>query len=210
MSKLNNENFTLIARQGLAANIRAAITYSSKGELAYTTDTKEFYISDGTNFNPLGVVQLFNHFADQGNGTTVETDLYSDTIPAGQLAINGDKLSGMYGGIFVASATATREIKVYFGGSAIFDSGALSISAGSDAWAVYAEVIRDSSTSVRCIVTMSTTGAAINAYCAYTSVTGLTLTNTQILKITGQAAAVGAASNDIVAKQSYVEFRGAA
>ncbi len=208
--QLNNQPFTIRIRRGTASKIRAAATYSVAGELAYTTDTKEFYISDGTNFNPLGTVQLFNHFADAGNTTTGETDLYSDTIPAGQLTINGDKINSFYGGIFVSSATATRQIRVYFGGTLIFDSGALSISAGSDSWAVYVELIRVSSSVVRGVVTMSTTGAAINAYCSYVEVTGLTLTNTQILKITGQAAAVGAASNDIVAKQSYVEFKGAA
>lgn len=153
---------------------------------------------------------IFDHFADAGNTTTTETDLYSDTLPASILNTNGDKVSAVYGGIFVSSGTATREIRVYFGGTLIFDSGALSISVGSDSWAVYTDIIRDTSSSVRCIVTMNTTGATTNAYCTYTLVSGLTLTNTQILKITGQAAGVGAATNDIVAKQGYVEWKSAA
>lgn len=153
---------------------------------------------------------IFDHYADGGNGTTVETDLYSDTLPASILATNGDKITAYYGGIFVSSATATRQIKVYFGGTVVFDSGALSISAGSDAWYVQTTVFRESSTVIRAITTMSTTGAAINAYCTYTRVTGLTLTNTQIVKVTGQAAGVGAATNDIVAKVGSVEWWSAA
>jgi hypothetical protein len=153
---------------------------------------------------------LFDHFADAGNTTTTETDLYSDTLLANTFATNGDKVTAMYGGIFVSSGTATREIRVYFGETVIFDTGALSISAGADAWTINVVVIRDSSSSVRCSVYANLTGAALNAFCAYTSVSGLTLTNTQVLKITGQAAGVGAATNDIVAKLGTVEWKPAA
>lgn len=94
----------------------------------------------GISTSPGGVpILLFDHFADSGNVTTGETDLFSDTIAANQLGSNGSKLSSQYGGIYVSSGTASR-------------------------------------------------------------VTGLTLSGTNILKITGQAAGVGAATNDIVAK----------
>lgn len=152
---------------------------------------------------PPGV--LFDHFADQGNGTTVETDLYSDTLVASQLFLNGDKLRCEYGGVFVSSATATRQLKVYFAGTLIFDSGALTLSLSS-AWDVSVLVIRESSTVIRAVVSMTTQGAALAAYTAYTRITGLTLSGTNILKITGQAAGVGAATNDIVAKLGYVEY----
>ncbi len=39
--------------------------------------------------------------------------------------------------------------------------------------------------------------------------TGLTLSGSNILKITGQAAGTGAATNDIVAKMGFVEFKAA-
>lgn len=149
---------------------------------------------------------LFNHFADAGNTTTGETDLYSDTTVAGQLSTNGDKLYAEYAGIFVSSATATRQLRAYFGGTLIFDSGALSISAGSDAFQIDVTIIRESSTVVRCSVIATTAGASLNVYDNYTRVTGLTLSGTNILKITGQAAGVGAATNDIVAKLGFVQF----
>lgn len=148
---------------------------------------------------------LFDHYADQGNGTTVETDLYSDTIAAGQLANNGDKLEIEYGGIFVSSATATREVKIYFAGTAIFDTGALTLSLSS-AWTAFAKIIRVSATVVRYMVSFTTEGAALAAYTAVGELTGLTLSGTTVLKITGQAAGVGAATNDIVAKLGSVVF----
>lgn len=149
---------------------------------------------------------LFDHFTDAGNTTTTETDLYSDTIAASQLSVNGDKLEIEYGGVFVSSGTATREIKIYFGGTAIFDTGALTLSLSS-AWTVYVTIIRVSGTVIRYLVSFTTEGAALAAYTAVGEVTGLTLTSTNVLKITGQAAGVGAATNDIVAKMGYVEYK---
>lgn len=148
---------------------------------------------------------LFDHFASQGNGTTVETDLYSDTTAAGQLAANGEKLEAEYGGTFVSSATATREVKLYFGGTVIFDTGALTLSLSS-AWTLFASVIRVSSSVVRYMISFTTEGAALSAYTAVGELTGLTLANTNVLKVTGQAAGVGAATNDIVAMLGSVSW----
>lgn len=148
---------------------------------------------------------LFDHFADVGNVGTGEDDLYSDTIAASQLSADGQKLVGNYAGIFVSSATATRRLKFYFGGTLIYDSSALSLSTSAD-WNAEVFIIRESSTVVRCSVTVNTTTASSAPYCTYTRITGLTLSNTNILKLTGEAAGVGAADNDVVAKLSYVQF----
>lgn len=146
---------------------------------------------------------LFDHYTNAGNVTTGETDLYSDTTAANTFLNNGDKIEAEYGGIFVSSGTATREIKIYFGGSAIFDSGALTLSLSS-AWTIYVSIIRVSSTVVRYMISMTTEGAALAAYTAVGELTGLTLSSTNIFKITGQAAGIGAATNDIVAKLGHV------
>lgn len=53
---------------------------------------------------------------------------------------------------------------------------------------------------------VNTTTASSAPYCTYTKVTGLTLSNTNILKITGEAAGVGAATDDIVAKLSTISW----
>jgi hypothetical protein len=151
---------------------------------------------------------LVDYFTDAGNGTTVETDLYSTTLPAGILANNGDKLCAECGGKFVSSATATRQVRVYFAGTVIFDTGALTLSL-SAAWTGYLTIIRVSATVIRYMVSFTTEGAALAAYTSCGELTGLTLSGTNVLKITGQAGGVGAATNDVVAKMGFVEKKAA-
>lgn len=153
-------------------------------------------------------VQLFAHYATVGNVTTGETDLYSDTLVAGQLSANGQRIEYEAGGTFVSSATATRQVKLYFGGTAIFDTGALTLGGGGT-WSLYAMIMRVSASVVRYTVSFTTQGAALSAYTATGELTGLTLANTQIAKITAQAGAVGAASSDITAMLGAIDFKAA-
>lgn len=149
----------------------------------------------------------FDHYADVGNVGTGEDDLYSDTIAASQLAANGDKIYAMYAGIFVGAAASTQELKVYFGGTMIYDSGALAIGVATNNWDIEVTVIRESSTVVRCTVGLRTDFGTLFPYSTYTRITGLTLSNTQIIKITGEAAGVGAVNDQIIAKLGYVEYK---
>ncbi len=144
--------------------------------------------------------------ADTGNSTTVETDIYTFTVPASQLGTNGDRVEMEASGAFVSSGTATRQLRAYFGGTMIFDTGALTISLAA-AWDIYCIITRVSATVVRYAVSMTTEGAALAAYTSSGEVTGLTLSNTNIIKVTGTAAGVGAATNDIVCKMGAVDFK---
>jgi hypothetical protein len=49
MSKLNNRNWTLLFRRGTYATLVSSTTYFTQGEPAYTTDSKQLYITDGSN-----------------------------------------------------------------------------------------------------------------------------------------------------------------
>lgn len=149
---------------------------------------------------------IFDHYADVGNSTTSETDLYSDSTPANLLFLNGDKITAEYAGIFVSSATATRQLKVYFAGTMIFDSTAGTVAAGADAWNIKVSIIRESSSVIRSSVSMIASGLTIASATNYTRLTGLTFSGANILKITGQAGGVGAATNDIVAKLGTVNL----
>lgn len=160
--------------------------------------------------NDKGNAVLFDHFADASNGTTLETDLYSDTIAAGRFAANGEKVVAQFGGSFVGDATSTQRLKAYFGGTQIFDTGALGIGVSTAYWDMKVTCVRESASIIRCSVSLSTSFATLNAYASYTKVTGLTLANTQILKLTGTAAGVTAASNQITASEGYVQFLAAA
>lgn len=148
---------------------------------------------------------IFDHFVDAGNVTTGETDLYSDTIPAGMLAVNGDKFHAIYSGVTVSSATATRRLRVYFAGTAIFDTAALVTASISD-FVITVDIIRVSATVVRYSISIVDPGLATQPLPSIGELTGLTLSNTNILKLTGQAGSTGAATNDIVAKMGYVQY----
>lgn len=178
------------------------LTTPSAGAIEYD-GIHAFTKANNIRYRPEGV--LTENFTDAGNTSTTETDLYSYTTPANLFDVNGHKIEARYAGSFVNS-TSTKQLKAYFGGTAIFDSGALTTTAAS-AWDVSIMCIRVSSTVVRCTTTMSDSGVATMAQSQYTEVTGLTLTGTNILKITGTAAGAGAATNDIVAKLGNVEFK---
>lgn len=155
-------------------------------------------------------IELFDHYTDVGNGTTVETDLYTDTLVANQFLNNGDKVDAEYGGLFVSHATATRELKVYFAGTVILDTGALTTALTTPTWKINVFLIRVSATVIRYAVDLETNGLTTRTYTNVGELTGLTLSGANILKITGQAGGVGAASNDIVAKLGNVRYRPAA
>lgn len=182
------------------------LTTPVAGNLEYGADGRWFLTKPGpVRFSVGGV--LFDHFADAGNGTTVETDLYSDSTPAGLLDVNGNKITARYGLSTVANALATRRVKVYYAGTLVLDTGALTT-----AVARYIDVnvlvIRETAAIVRVVASAAVDGQANTTQ--VTRITGLTLANAQILKITGTAAGVGAATNDIVANIGTVRFDPAA
>ena len=205
-----NETALLVGNYSNAAGVKV-VTQATAGQSVDIVQVKNsggtVIASIGPNgegyFPNVGYV-LFNHYADAGNTTTTETDLYSDTVAAGKLAVNGAKIDAKYGGVNVNS-TSTKQLRVYFGGTMIFDTGALTISAASS-WELEVLAIRVSASVVRCSCKLNLTGASTGSFANYVEVTGLTLTNSQVIKITGQAAGVGAATNDIVAKLGAAIF----
>lgn len=178
------------------------LTTAEAGSIEYNNN---WYLtkSSALRYSVGGVIS--DNYADAGNVGTGEDDLYSYTTPANTLNTNGDKIEANYAGIFLSSATATRRLKLYFGGTEIYDSTALSLSTSAD-WDAKVIIIRESSTVVRCSVTVNTTTASSAPYCKYTRILGLTLSSTNILKITGEAAGVGAATDDIIAKIGVIKF----
>jgi hypothetical protein len=154
---------------------------------------------------------LFDHFTDSGSTHTdgTEDTLYTDTIEASALATNGDKIEAEYCITLVSSATATREIKAYFGGTLILDSGSQTFaSAGTtDLWIL---IIRVSATEVRVKAELVVSGISLQPLVTYTDITGLTLSSSQIIKVTGIAAGTGAASGDITARLGTIGWKSAA
>ena len=166
----------------------------------------------------LGGVQLGDLFADVPCGTTgVETILYSVTIPASGLGTNGDKIQSWLSGVTVAHATATRQIRVYFGplnsasDTKIYDSTAQATPTTANNWDLHMRAIRVSSTVVRTNVTMvDSQNLTTWPESQYTSVTPTgTTTVALFFTVTGTCAATGAAAADIVAKMGSAEWKSA-
>lgn len=162
-------------------------------------DTK----SSGLRYGLGGVI--YDAYADVSNSGTSETDLDTYTTPASTLAADGEKLYFNYT-VNLTDITATAAIKMYFGGTAIASTGALTVSA-TGALIVSGWLIRTSSTTVRASVNISSPTASTAVYTAETDVTGLTLSGTNILKITGTAGGAGGGTGDIVFKLGSIEWK---
>lgn len=174
---------------------RGAVEPSSAGAL-YATKTSLLRYGIG------GVVADFS--ADAQNGTTVETDLYSYTTPTNTLVDDGEKITFTYTGKF-NDATSTAQLKIYFGGTVIGNTGALTVSS-IGAWVVSGYIIKTSSTTARASINVSTPGTSTANYTEQTDLTGLTFTNTNIIKITGTAAGASGGSNDITGKLGSINW----
>lgn len=137
--------------------------------------------------------------------SSTETDLHTFTTVASSLGTDGDGFTMTSGGTFAGNASATSQLRVYFGGTQIFASGALTVAAAAS-WHIECMIIRDSSTTVRCITKLTTANAATTPLVTQTDVTGLTLSNSNILKVTGQGGGASPAANDIVYKLGRMRF----
>lgn len=158
---------------------------------------------------PISLFNLYANIATTSTGGSFD-DLQSVTIAAGQLASNGDRILARWVGVPVLHATATRQVRVVFGGTTIADSTAYATGDGGIyVWDI--EIVRVSSSVVRVSVSganpaYSAVSALPFAGAAYTEVTGLTLANTQVLKITAAATGAGAASGDITGCSLTVSY----
>lgn len=178
------------------------MTTAVSGAIEYNGN---FYLSNATTRFSVGGKLPFTNFADVSVGGA-ETDIYSATLLANTFNVNGDSLFSMYGGNFVTVGTELTQLKVYLAGTAIWDSTALAPATGTTSWRVLVELIRVSSTVIRYTVSLNTTGATGYVYCTSGELTGLTLSNTNILKITGTSSGVGSGAGDIVGKMSYMRI----
>lgn len=150
-------------------------------------------------------------YTDAGNTTTTETDLYSYTTKANTLAADGEKLVVEFSGYFVASPTANRVLRIYFAGSQIASTGTIVDNSGNNAWKATVTIIRTSSTTSRAYTQFTyNNGTSETTLSGVPVQTSLTLSGTNIIKITGQAGGTGAATNDIVATIGTIRWFGAA
>lgn len=148
---------------------------------------------------PIGLSsKLADFFTDVSNTSTTETDLYTYTTPANTFGTNGDELFFHTTGLF-NDATATVNIKLYFGGNLLAQTTALSLT-GTGTWSMDAHLIRVSSSVVRTDFAFFTGASATGEVISYVEVTSLTLSGTNIIKVTGTAPGGTGGTGDITAK----------
>lgn len=126
-----------------------------------------------------------------GNVGAGDDTLQSYSVPANTLATNKDTLVGTCSGSFAATINNKR-LRVKFGSTTIFDSGALAITSATD-WTLEFEIIRTGSATQKCNTRLNTSSATLSAYCDY-STAAETLSGAVTLLVTGEATA----DNDIV------------
>ncbi len=136
--------------------------------------------------------QIFSSVTSAGNVGAGEDDLFSYTLPASKFSADTQTIQANLAGYIIGHASGTRTIKIYFGGTQIFTSGALAETTNCS-WAANVLLIRQSSSAVKYRVDFSR--RATNSSIASSAVTGLTLTNTQIFKVTGESST--AANGDV-------------
>jgi hypothetical protein len=151
---------------------------------------------------------IFDHYTDGGSVGTAETTLATDTIAANTLATNGDKIKATYG-LTLANSASTKQPKLYFAGSAIWSPGAYSTS-DTGFVEIRVTLVRVSATVVRFTVGVLIYTGALSTAMNIGELTGLTLSGSNILKVTGTAAGGAAADNDLVCKLASVKWSPAA
>lgn len=171
--------------------------------VATTTNTVTVNIIPSSNAIPH---TLDAQFTTQGNSGTSETDLYSYSVPADKLAIDGRTVNFEIDGEF-NDATATAQLKLYFAGNVTLNTGATIISTAFTAWKLCGYIIRTSSTTAHVTYELQCPGLATPLFLGYLNLTSLDFTIGNIFKITAQAGGVGAGTSDITAHSWQVLYK---
>lgn len=136
-----------------------------------------------------------------GNVGTGEDTLQTYTVPAATLSVNGHTIRFTASGT-IASTVNAKRIRVKFGATTLFDTGAagIPISAAFN-WTIEGEIIRTGAATQKCNAKMNTSNATLASYVGY-SPAAETLSGAVVLLITGEAVS----NNDIVKETFKVMF----
>ncbi len=143
-------------------------------------------------------VNLITTTTDVGNIGAGEDNLMTYTIPAGKLATNGDYLEFTMSLSFGANAN-NKQVKVYFGSTTIYASGAQAQNDGS--MEIKGTIVRTGATSQRITFSQANNTLLFPDYSSYVTASE-TMANTIVIKATGEATS----DNDIVQKVLTVKY----
>ena len=127
------------------------------------------------------------------NAGGADTDVFSHTILAGTLHGQGGEIEFRVAGTFAATASTDKRVKVVWGATTIFDSGALAITTA-NSWSVYCRIMRDTAaTAQKCICDFTTSSAVLPTTVSYNAASENLATN-----VTLKLALSGTNANDVV------------
>lgn len=189
----------------------SSISLIAKGTASRTVPLLQLQTSAGASLGNVGGC-IFDDFADTA---TTHVDgtfdvLCTHTTVANTLAINGDKIEFDCTLKVVGHAISTDQIKVLFAGIEIFDSTALNFAVGATI-RIVGQIMRASATTCRAIVSFLPAGSATILgfeqiiYTPEATLTGLTLTATNILLIKAAATGTNSASGDVTLVMNSVD-----
>jgi hypothetical protein len=175
---------------------RDAISSPATGLLVTNTDHKALQRFDGSKFRTSGDNILFDHYTDATNSGTVETDLYSDAIPANILSATGEKIVAEFTGTMTNAGTS-NVLKLYFAGTQLYSNDLVGLTGN---WRLKVMIYRTGASTVRCVVDVFD---ETNVYVIHTDIGSITFSNTNILKVTGTNDVGG---SSITAKTGFVKW----
>jgi hypothetical protein len=143
--------------------------------------------------------------SDANNTGTSATDLYSKTIAANQLTLNGHSIHFEAAGVN-NDATATVNLEALFAGNGIAGAGAVTITS-TGPWSMRGTIIRATSTTARVYTVLTIENSTQQVFSTTANLTGIDWTTTNILKIQATAGGAGGGSNDITAQMWKVVFQ---
>lgn len=187
----------------ITADLGAPTDSPSSTLLLFTKTAGGMYVWDGYAHRYLAtnaMRTLFAYSATVSNTSTSETDLFTDSVAVNTLIADKDRIVAEYAGT-IATTGGNKRLRVYFGGTGIYDSTALAITT-TTSWVIHVTIMRTGSSTARAIVRAFSGDSHLVANVTQTDLTGLDFTATNIIKITG----TGGASTDISAKFGSVEY----
>lgn len=135
--------------------------------------------------------------ASTGNVTTGEDQLFSYTLPASRLRVDGQSVAGRFSGI-VANNANTKTLRLKFGSTTIATRSTTTPTIG-QGWTMDWECFRTGAATQRCNITFSGSDGIASSF--YTTTTE-TLSGTVAIVLTGEATA----TDDIIMHTSKTRF----
>jgi hypothetical protein len=176
-----------------------ALTTPADGALEYHNSHLYFTIGSTRHQLDRSPVTLNTDFSQSGTIGTGEDTIYSYSVPANTLATNGDTIIATCSG-YVATSVNNKRIRVRFGSTLLFDSGAMAITTAAD-WSLRLEIVRTTVSTQKAVVVLNTNNSSYASLVDLTYPTE-TLTGAVTLSVTGE----GTSDNDVVKEMAKVRF----